>query len=184
MMCQWRIGLSRSADFCDAVNVKQYTQSTRRVPHLVDEKQRPQVDGREFTRITLFLQVETNCYEIFLSPLVSKRVGQNFSSHPSPAFPSQIRLPCTTYTQIRSQYLHSGNYQSFQVFQGNTITLAHFDEPYPVCNMKKYREFVETRFHKLEHESKMRLLKTYSRTSEQLGNEAEKKRQETRVSIF
>ena len=50
--------------------------------------------------------------------------------------------------------------------------------------MKKYREFVETRFHKLEHESKMRLLKTYSRTSEQLGNEAEKKRQETRVSIF
>ena len=33
-------------------------------------------------------------------------------------------------------------------------------------------KFVETLFHELEHESKMRLLKTHSHTSEQRGYEA------------
>ena len=32
--------------------------------------------------------------------------------------------------------------------------------------MQKYGKFVETRFHEVEHESKMRLLKTHSHTSE------------------
>ena len=31
--------------------------------------------------------------------------------------------------QIRSQYLHPGNYGIFKVIQGNTITLARSDEP-------------------------------------------------------
>ena len=39
---------------------------------------------------------------------------------------------------------------------------------------------METRFHELEHESKMRLLKIYSHISERRGYEADKKRQEKR----
>ena len=39
-------------------------------------------------------------------------------------------------------------------------------------------EFMETRFHELEHESQMRLLKTHSHTSERRGYKADKKRQE------
>ena len=37
---------------------------------------------------------------------------------------------------------------------------------------------METRFHELEHDSKMRLLKTHSHTSERRDYEADKKRQE------
>ena len=37
---------------------------------------------------------------------------------------------------------------------------------------------METRFHELEHESQMRLLKTHSHTSERRGYKADKKRQE------
>ena len=44
--------------------------------------------------------------------------------------------------------------------------------------MQKCGRFVETRFHELEHESKMRLLKTHSHTSERRGYQADKKRQE------
>ena len=43
--------------------------------------------------------------------------------------------------------------------------------------MPKYGEFVETRFHELENESKMRLLTTYSPTSERQDYEADKERQ-------
>ena len=46
--------------------------------------------------------------------------------------------------------------------------------------MPKIGEFTETRFHEVDHESKMRLLKTHSHTSGQQGSEAEKERQETR----
>ena len=60
------------------------------------------------------------------------------------------------------------------------ITLAHTDEPYT----QKYcmEKFMETRFHELEHESKMRLLKPHSHTSERRGYEADKKRHEERES--
>ena len=44
--------------------------------------------------------------------------------------------------------------------------------------MQKYGKLVETRFHELEHESKMWLLNTYFHTSERRGYEADKKRQE------
>ena len=62
------------------------------------------------------------------------------------------------------------------MIQGNTITLAHPDEPH----MQKYGKFVETRFHKLEHESKILLLKSHPHTSERRGYETDKKRQEKR----
>ena len=44
--------------------------------------------------------------------------------------------------------------------------------------MQKNGKFVETRFHELEHESKMRLLKTHSHTSERRDYEDDKERQE------
>ena len=53
--------------------------------------------------------------------------------------------------QIRSQGLQPGGYRPFKVIQGNTITLAHFDEPY----MQTYGKLMETRFYEHEHESKM-----------------------------
>ena len=43
--------------------------------------------------------------------------------------------------------------------------------------MHKYGKFMERRFHELERESKMRLLKTHSPASERRGDEADKKRQ-------
>ena len=43
--------------------------------------------------------------------------------------------------------------------------------------MQNYGKFVEARFHELEHESKMRLLKTHFHTSERQGNEASNIRQ-------
>ena len=46
--------------------------------------------------------------------------------------------------------------------------------------MQKYGKFMETRFHELEHESKIRLLKTHSHTSERRGYEADTKRSEGR----
>ena len=76
--------------------------------------------------------------------------------------------------QIRSQYLHPGDYRPFKrVIQDYTVTQAHPDEPY----IQKYVKFMETRFHELEHESKMRLLKTHSHTSGWRGYEADKERQ-------
>ena len=42
----------------------------------------------------------------------------------------------------------------------------------------KYGKFMETRFRDLEHESKMRFLKTHSHTSERRGYEVDKERQE------
>ena len=64
------------------------------------------------------------------------------------------------------------------VFQGfsRITTLAHSDEPY----VQKYGKFMETRFHELEGESKMRLLKNHSRTSERREYEADEERQEKR----
>ena len=46
--------------------------------------------------------------------------------------------------------------------------------------MQKYGKFVETRFHELEDESKMRLLKPQFHTSERLDYEADKGRQRER----
>ena len=62
-------------------------------------------------------------------------------------------------------------------FQGNTVTLAHSDDPYT----RKYEKLMETRFHELlvEHGLKM-LLKPHSQTSERRGYEAGKERQEKR----
>ena len=44
--------------------------------------------------------------------------------------------------------------------------------------MQKYGKFMQTRFHEPKHESKMRLLKSHSHTSERQGYEAGKERQE------
>ena len=44
--------------------------------------------------------------------------------------------------------------------------------------MQKYGKFVQTQFHELEHELKMRLLKTHSHTSERRDHEADRERQE------
>ena len=63
-----------------------------------------------------------------------------------------------------------GEYRSFRAIQ------AYSDEPY----VQKYGKFLETRFHELEHESKMRLLKTHTHTSGRRGYEADKERQEKR----
>ena len=84
--------------------------------------------------------------------------------------------------QIRSQYLHPGDYRPFKVIQGNIITLAHSDEPYIYAEItKRYGKFVKTRFHELEHESKMRLLNSHSYTVERRGYKADKERQEKRA---
>ena len=44
--------------------------------------------------------------------------------------------------------------------------------------MQKYGQIMEVRFHELEHEAKMRLLKTHSHTSERRDYEADKERQD------
>ena len=44
--------------------------------------------------------------------------------------------------------------------------------------MQKYGKVMGTRFHELEHESKMRLFKTHFHTSERRGYKADKERQE------
>ena len=46
--------------------------------------------------------------------------------------------------------------------------------------MQKYGKFMEARFHELEHESKMRLLKAHPHTSERRHYQADKERQERR----
>ena len=46
--------------------------------------------------------------------------------------------------------------------------------------MQKYGKLMETRLYELEHESKMRLLKTHPHTSERQGYEADKARQQKR----
>ena len=58
-----------------------------------------------------------------------------------------------------------------------TITLAHPDEPH--IYEKIWEILQKFRFHLIEHESKMRLLKTHSHTSERLGYEARKKAKKT-----
>ena len=77
---------------------------------------------------------------------------------------SRLRYACQV-KQIRSQYLHPADYRPFKVIQGDTMPLAYSDEWY----MQMRGKFMETRFHELEHESKMRLLKTHSHTSERRG---------------
>ena len=62
-------------------------------------------------------------------------------------------------------------------FKATTRALAHSDEPYIYA---EYGKLMETRFHEVEHESKMRLLKTHSHTSERRDYEADKERQEKR----
>ena len=46
--------------------------------------------------------------------------------------------------------------------------------------MQKYGEIIDARLHELEYESKVRFLKTHSRTSERWSFEADKERQEKR----
>ena len=76
---------------------------------------------------------------------------------------------------IRSQCLDPGNYPAFNLIQGSIITLTHSDEPY----MQKYMgDSWKPRFHELGHESKKRLLKTHSHTSERQGNEGGKVRKQ------
>ena len=67
--------------------------------------------------------------------------------------------------QTRSQYLLPGGYRPLEATQGNNITLVHSDEPY----MQQYGKLMEIRFHELENESKMRILKTHSQISEWRG---------------
>ena len=51
--------------------------------------------------------------------------------------------------------------------------------------MQKYGNFMETRFHELEHESKMRLLETHSHTSKRraygIDTERQKKRKRKHI---
>ena len=61
---------------------------------------------------------------------------------------------------------------TFPAIQGNTIILVYSNEPWH----KKYGKLMKTRFHEVEHESKMQLHKTHSHTSERRGCEADKKR--------
>ena len=63
--------------------------------------------------------------------------------------------------------------------QGNTITLAHPDQPY----MHNMEDSGKHRFDGLKRDSKMRLLKTYSHTSSTLrGYEAEGKMLQQKTS--
>ena len=96
---------------------------------------------------------------------------------PSNPLVSRLRY-ASQVIQIRSQCLHPVGYRRFKVIQGHTITLAHSDEPY----IHIYGNFMETRFHELfiEHESKLRLLKTHSHNSERQGYEADKEHQASR----
>ena len=89
----------------------------------------------------------------------------------TPGFPSKIRLSSNTNTISvpAPRWL-----AVIKVIQGNAITPAHSDEPY----MQKYRKFMETRFHELEHEFKRRLLKTHSHTAERRVYESDKERQQ------
>ena len=46
--------------------------------------------------------------------------------------------------------------------------------------MQKYGKLMETRFYELEHESRMRILRTHSYTSEQRGYETVREGQENK----
>ena len=74
----------------------------------------------EMEIVALFLSLQTDDWTqgscLALKPLVSHL-----------RYASQV-IP------IRSQYLCPSNYRPFKVIQGNTVTLAHSDEPY----MQKY----------------------------------------------
>ena len=74
--------------------------------------------------------------------------------------------------QIQPRYLNPGNYRVFSFIQSSTITLAHSDEPH----IQIFGEFVEIPIPQatVEHEWKMRLLQTHSRTSERQGSAAGK----------
>ena len=84
-------------------------------------------------------------------------------------------LPICTCFQRHVKPFISFPYSRYHALLGsqvNTITLAHPDGP---C-MQKYERFGEHRFHGLEHDSKMRLFKSYSLiTSTLRGYEASRK---------
>ena len=61
-------------------------------------------------------------------------------------------------------------YYAFLGFQGNSITLAPTPMSRAIC--RNLEDSGEHRFHSLEHDSKMRLFKTYSHTSTLRGKEA------------
>ena len=63
-------------------------------------------------------------------------------------------------------------------FQGNAISLAYPDEPY----VQKCGNSGKHRFHGLEHDSKMRLFKTYSHTFTLRGYEASGKMLEQKTT--
>ena len=92
----------------------------------------------------------------------------------TPGFPSKICLPSNTNTIPIPAPLEviTG---LIKVIHGNAITLAHSDEPHVYAEI--WESSWKPRFHELEHESKMRLLKTHSHTSERRGYEADKERQ-------
>ena len=87
----------------------------------------------------------------------------------TPGFPPKIRLVSTTNT---IPVPDPGNYRAFNFIQSSIITLAHSDEPY----RQNYGNSWKPPFHEREHESKIRLLKTPSHTSERQGSEAGKAR--------
>ena len=74
--------------------------------------------------------------------------------------PKNLQIPLFLHTTLGPDYY------------AYTPAEAHSDEPY-----MQYGKFVEARFHELEHESKIRLLKTHSYTSERRDCEADKERQ-------
>ena len=87
-------------------------------------------------------------------------------------FPSKIRHPSTTNTIPIPEPRQLPGFQPHSKQYHNTI-IAHSDKPY-IQNYEKISW--KPRFHELltEHESKMRLLKNHSHTSERQGNEASK----------
>ena len=89
------------------------------------------------------------------------RLKRGSFPHPKPLV-SRLRY-ASQVIPIRSPYLNPRDYRPFKVIQSNTIRLAHSDKP---CIMQKYGKLMEVRFHELEHESEMWLLKTHSHTSE------------------
>ena len=99
----------------------------------------------------------------------------------TPGFPSKIRLLSNTNTNPNT-CAPGGNYRPYQIIHGNAITLAHSDELHVYAEI--WENSWKRRFHELERESKTRLLKTHSHTSERRGYEADKefqvKREERR----
>ena len=79
---------------------------------------------------------------IKIPPVRSVRLRWVWYRYPSAGLPMMhVLKPLVSHLRyasqvipIRSQYLCPGNYRPFKVIQGNTVTLAHSDEPY----MQKY----------------------------------------------